>query len=84
LSTAASTTMEDVAAANGGGQRWFQLYWPKDRAVAASMLGRAQAAGYSVLVLTLDTRTLGYRPRDLANGYLPFLRGIGIQNYLSD
>jgi L-lactate dehydrogenase (cytochrome) len=84
LSTAASTTMEDVAAANGDGPRWFQLYWPKDRAVAASMLGRAQAAGYSVLVLTLDTRTLGYRPRDLANGYLPFLRGIGIQNYLSD
>jgi L-lactate dehydrogenase (cytochrome) len=84
LSTAASTTMEDVAAANGDGQRWFQLYWPKDRAVAASMLGRAQAAGYSVLVLTLDTRTLGYRPRDLANGYLPFLQGIGIQNYLSD
>lgn len=84
LSTAASTAMEDVAAANGDGQRWFQLYWPKDRAVAASMLGRAQAAGYTVLVLTLDTRTLAWRPRDLANGYLPFLQGIGIQNYLSD
>lgn len=84
LSTAASTAMEDVAAASGDGQRWYQLYWPKDRAVAASMLGRAQAAGYTVLVLTLDTRTLAWRPRDLANGYLPFLQGIGIQNYLSD
>jgi lactate 2-monooxygenase len=84
LSTAASTTMEDVAAASGDGQRWYQLYWPKERAVAASMLGRAQAAGYTVLVLTLDTRTLAWRPRDLANGYLPFLQGIGIQNYLSD
>jgi lactate 2-monooxygenase len=84
LSTAASTAMEDVAAANGDGQRWYQLYWPKDRAVGASMLGRAQAAGYSVLVLTLDTRTLAWRPRDLANGYLPFLQGIGVQNYLSD
>jgi lactate 2-monooxygenase len=84
LSTAASATIEDVAAASGSGQRWFQLYWPKDRSVAASLLGRAQAAGYSVLVVTLDTRLLAWRPRDLANGYLPFLRGVGIQNYLSD
>jgi lactate 2-monooxygenase len=84
LSTAASTAMEEVAAANADGQRWYQLYWPKDRAVAASLLGRAQAAGYSVLVVTLDTRILAWRPRDLANGYLPFLRSIGIQNYVSD
>jgi lactate 2-monooxygenase len=84
LSTAASATIEDVAAASGDGQRWFQLYWPKDRSVAASLLRRAQAAGYSVLVVTLDTRMLAWRPRDLANGYLPFLQGVGIQNYLSD
>ena len=84
LSTAATTAMEDVAAASGDGQRWYQLYWPKDRAVAASFLGRAQAAGYSVLVVTLDTRILAWRPRDLDNGYLPFLQGVGIQNYLSD
>lgn len=84
LSTAASTAMEHVAAANGDGQRWYQLYWPKDRAVAASMLGRAEAAGYRVLVVTLDTRVLAWRPRDLDHGYLPFLQGVGIQNYLSD
>lgn len=84
LSTAASAAMEDVAAASGDGQRWYQLYWPKDRAVAASMLGRAEAAGYRVLVVTLDTRTLAWRPRDLDHGYLPFLEGVGIQNYLSD
>jgi lactate 2-monooxygenase len=84
LSTAATTGMEEVAAASGDGQRWYQLYWPKDRAVAASFLGRAQAAGYSVLVVTLDTRILAWRPRDLDNGYLPFLQGVGIQNYLSD
>jgi len=84
LSTAASTSMEEVATANGDGQRWYQLYWPKDRTVAASLLGRAQAAGYTVLVVTLDTRILAWRPRDLANGYLPFLRSIGIQNYVSD
>lgn len=84
LSTAASAPLEAVAAANDGGQRWYQLYWPKDRAVAGSLLGRAQAAGYAVLVATLDTRMLGWRPRDLDNGYLPFLHGLGIQNYLSD
>jgi len=84
LSTAATTSIEDVAAANGGGERWFQLYWPKDRAVAASFLGRAQAAGYNVLVVTLDTRILAWRPRDLDNAYLPFIQGVGIQNYLSD
>jgi L-lactate dehydrogenase (cytochrome) len=84
LSTAASTAMEDVAAANGDGQRWFQLYWPKDRAVAASLLGRAEAASYRVLVVTLDTRMLAWRPHDLDHGYLPFLQGVGIQNFLSD
>jgi L-lactate dehydrogenase (cytochrome) len=84
LSTAASYSIEEVAEANGDGQRWFQLYWPKDQDVAASFLSRAKTAGFSVLVLTLDTRLLGYRPRDLDNAFLPFLRGIGNQNYFSD
>ncbi len=84
LSTAATTSIEDVAAASADGQRWYQLYWPKDKAVAASFLGRAQAAGYSVLVVTLDTRILAWRPRDLDKAYLPFIQGVGIQNYLSD
>ncbi len=84
LSTAASTPIEQVAAANGDGQRWFQLYWPKDRAFAASLLARAQAADFRVLVVTLDTRILAWRPRDLNHGHLPFLHGIGVQNYLTD
>ncbi len=84
LSTAASCTIEDVAKANADGQRWFQLYWPKDKAIAVSFLSRARAAGFSVLVLTLDTRLLGWRPRDLGRAFLPFLRGIGNQNYFSD
>ncbi len=73
MSTAASVTIEEVAE-----------YWPKDRDVAVSFLGRARAAGFGVLVLTLDTRLLGYRPRDLDRAFLPFLRGIGTQNYFSD
>src|SRR5215469_8570361 len=84
LSTAASATMEEVAEANGDGQRWFQLYWPKDRDVAASLLGRAKAAGFSALMVTLDTRLLGWRPHDLDAAYLPFLQGVGVQNYFSD
>jgi lactate 2-monooxygenase len=84
LSTASSTAMEDVAAASGAGQRWYQLYWPKDRTVAVSFLDRARAAGFTALVVTLDTRLLSWRPNDLDYGYLPFLRGIGVQNYLSD
>jgi isopentenyl diphosphate isomerase/L-lactate dehydrogenase-like FMN-dependent dehydrogenase len=67
--------MEDVAEASGDGQRWFQLYWPQDRAVAASFLARAKTAGFTALVITLDTRMLAWRPRDLDQAYLPFLRG---------
>lgn len=84
LSTAASHTLEEVASAAGDGPRWFQLYWPRDPDVTASLISRAEAAGYSALVVTLDTWLLGYRPRDLQQAYLPFLLGEGIANYLSD
>ncbi|MEW2356848.1 lactate 2-monooxygenase [Spirillospora sp. NPDC029432] len=84
LSTAASFTIEEVAAANGDGPRWYQLYWPKDRDLAVSFLERAKAAGYTALVVTLDTFTMAWRPRDLDQAYLPFLRGIGTANYFTD
>jgi lactate 2-monooxygenase len=84
LSTVSSYRLEDVAAANGDSPRWFQLYWPKDRDVGASLLGRAKAAGFSALLLTLDTFILAWRPRDLATGFLPFLQRIGLANYESD
>ncbi len=84
LSTASSRTLEEVAEAMGTATRWFQLYWPSDRDVAASIVGRAEAAGYSALVVTLDTWLLGWRPRDLARAYLPFLWAEGIANYLAD
>ncbi|MFI0977564.1 alpha-hydroxy-acid oxidizing protein [Streptomyces sp. NPDC021093] len=85
LSTASSHTIEEVAEANGaGGQRWFQLYWPHDDEVTASILGRARAAGYTTLVVTLDTWQLAWRPHDLDQAYLPFLRGGGVAIPLSD
>jgi lactate 2-monooxygenase len=84
LSTAASRSMEDVAEAQGDGHRWFQLYWGKNDDVTESMVRRAEASGYSALVVTLDTTVLSWRDRDLENGYLPFLEGDGLGNYFSD
>jgi len=84
LSCSASTSMEDVRAELGDAPGWFQLYWPNDRGIARSLVQRAEAAGYGAIVLTLDTWQIGWRPRDLATGYLPFLVGEGLANYLSD
>jgi lactate 2-monooxygenase len=68
-STAASTTLEEVAQANGAGERWFQLYWPqsKDSDITLSMLSRAEKSGYSVLVITVDLWALSWRPSMLDN-----------------
>ena len=84
LSSAASTALEDVAAELGEAQRWFQLYWWGDRDLAGSLVDRASAAGYGAIVVTLDTLTLGWRDRDLRNGYLPFLQGEGLAQFFSD
>jgi isopentenyl diphosphate isomerase/L-lactate dehydrogenase-like FMN-dependent dehydrogenase len=84
LSTASAHTIEEVAEASGTGPRWFQLYWPADPDLCASILGRARKEGYSTLVVTLDTWTLAWRPRDLDQAYLPFLRGQGTAIPFSD
>ncbi len=82
LSTAASHTLEEVAEV--AGSRWYQLYWPTEDAVTVSLLQRARGAGYTTLVVTLDTWTLGWRPADLDGAYLPFLRGVGTAIPFSD
>ena len=82
LSSAATHSIEDVAAT--GAPRWFQLYWVNDREICASFVQRAEAAGYAAIVVTLDTLTLGWRPRDLSQAYLPFIRGEGCGQYFSD
>ena len=84
LSTAASTSMEDVAEAHGDGLRWFQLYWPDDPELARSFLRRAEDSGYRAIVVTLDTALLAWRPLDLESAFLPFLMAQGIANYTSD
>jgi lactate 2-monooxygenase len=82
LSSAASTSLEDVATIDP--PRWFQLYWWGDPELAESVVRRAEAAGYGAIVLTVDTLTLGWRPRDLRNGYLPFLKGEGLGQFFAD
>jgi isopentenyl diphosphate isomerase/L-lactate dehydrogenase-like FMN-dependent dehydrogenase len=84
LSTVSSYRLEEVADAGGDSPRWFQLYWPRDRDVAASLISRAKAAGFAALVVTLDTFILAWRPRDLSHAYLPFLHRMGLANYESD
>ncbi|MBA2331576.1 MAG: alpha-hydroxy-acid oxidizing protein [Actinobacteria bacterium] len=84
LSSAASTSLEDVAAELGDSPRWYQLYWFDDRELVGSIVDRAGAAGYGAIVVTLDTLMLGWRPRDLRLGYLPFLQGEGLAQFFSD
>jgi lactate 2-monooxygenase len=84
LSTASSYPIEAVAAASGAGPRWFQLYWPNDPQVCVSILGRARDSGFRVLVLTVDTWSLAWRPHDLDQSYLPFIRGTGTAIPFSD
>ena len=71
MSTASSTSIEDVAKASGDDTRWFQLYWPARQHddITASMLKRAKANGFTALIVTLDTYILGWRPSDMDNGY---------------
>ena len=69
LSTIATATIEDVAAAAQDGARWFQLYWSQDRGVVQDMLERAAAEGYTAIVLTVDLPELGRRERDLRTGF---------------
>ena len=84
LSHQASFPMEEVAEALAGTPRWFQMYWSTSDDLVDSTLARAAAIGASALVVTLDTTMLGWRPRDLDLGSLPFARGEGIAQYTSD
>jgi lactate 2-monooxygenase len=83
-STASAFTLEEIAAASGEGPRWFQLYWPNDPALLESFVGRAEAAGYGAIVVTVDTFIPGWKPRDLQQAWLPFLEGMGNANYFQD
>ncbi|HEY0241725.1 MAG TPA: alpha-hydroxy-acid oxidizing protein [Gemmatimonadaceae bacterium] len=84
LSTVSSISIEEIAGIMGDATRWFQLYPARSREIAASMVSRVENSGYTAIVVTLDTAVLGWREQDLRLGYLPFLEGKGIVNYLTD
>lgn len=84
FSNQASVPMEQTAAAMGNAPRWFQLYWSKSDELTVSLVQRAERCGCDAVVVTLDTTMLGWRPRDLNLGYLPFMEGKGIAQYISD
>ncbi|MEM6584067.1 MAG: alpha-hydroxy-acid oxidizing protein [Pseudomonadota bacterium] len=83
-STLANDPLEDVITHCGDVPAWFQLYTPRNRELAESLIGRAERAGYQALVVTLDTWVPGWRPRDLALGNFPQLRGQVLENYFVD
>ncbi len=83
LSTVSSFALEEVAAA-AAGPKWFQLYLPRSREFASSLVGRAERAGYEAIVLTVDSFLQGWKPRDLQAAWMPQLAGIGLANYISD
>jgi isopentenyl diphosphate isomerase/L-lactate dehydrogenase-like FMN-dependent dehydrogenase len=83
-STASTHSMEEVAAVLNNSPRWYQLYWSNDSEIAASMVRRAEASGYSAIVVTLDTNLIAWRENDIENAYLPFLEGEGIGNWIND
>jgi L-lactate dehydrogenase (cytochrome) len=74
LSTFSGQRLEDVRA-DTTGPLWYQLYVPGGRAVAEAAMARAHAAGYSVLVVTIDTPVSGMRERDIRRGAGPLLKG---------
>lgn len=69
VSTLGTTTLERIAQAAPSGKRWFQLYVHRDRELTESLIDRAEAAGYTAIVLTADTPLLGRRLKDEANSF---------------
>ena len=67
LSTLATSTPAQVA--ETGAQRWFQLYVFRDEHLTTELIARAQEAGFTALVLTVDTPVLGRRERDHRTGF---------------
>jgi L-lactate dehydrogenase (cytochrome) len=74
LSTISGHRLEDVRAASSG-PVFYQLYLLGGREAAEAAIGRARAAGFSALVVTIDTAVAGMRERDHRNGMKELLTG---------
>lgn len=84
FSTLMEDPLEEVIPHAGQTPSFFQLYTPKNRDLAASLVQRAERAGYRGITVTLDTWIPGWRPRDLSTGNFPQLRGKVLANYTGD
>ncbi|KAB7707574.1 alpha-hydroxy-acid oxidizing protein [Bacillus aerolatus] len=84
LSTVASHSIEEVAAAAPDSPKWFQLYWSNNEEVSFSMVKRAEKAGYEAIVVTVDTVMTGFREEDIRNEFSPLTKGFGKANYEND
>ncbi|SDR39431.1 (S)-mandelate dehydrogenase [Paraburkholderia fungorum] len=73
LSTASTSLLEDVRRASDG-DLWLQLYVQQDRRIAEDMMARARAAGFSTLLLTVDTPVTGQRDHYARTGFTLPLR----------
>jgi len=74
LSTFSGTRLEEVRQGTSG-PLWYQLYVPGGRGVAEATIARAKAAGYTALVVTIDTPVAGMRERDFRHGVRHLLQG---------
>lgn len=70
LSTAAHTSVAELAAAAPEATRWFQLYVFRDRGVSRALVDAAVAGGFEALVVTVDLPVIGPRDRDLSTGFI--------------
>lgn len=84
VSSVSSYSMEEIAQQMGDQPRWFQLYCSLEESVTESLVKRADASGYSAIVITVDTPILGVRETDRVNAYSPLSEGNGSGNYITD
>jgi len=84
VSTLGNDPMEDVFEQCGDTPAFFQLYTPRNRELAQSLIKRAESSGAKAIIVTLDTWLTGWRPRDLNASNFPQLRGKVMQNYFTD
>jgi 4-hydroxymandelate oxidase len=82
LSTFSTASIEEIAAAAPGADLWFQLYVHRDAGVTRELIARAVAAGFRVLVVTVDLPVIGHRQREIAHGSTPAPRLGTLQAYI--
>jgi L-lactate dehydrogenase (cytochrome) len=68
LSTVGSTSIQDVRRAAPGGELWLQVFFTADEKLNETLVAQAEDAGYTTLLLTVDTAVSGMRLRDVVNG----------------